>query len=66
MDWNMYPRPSLKREGNFLILNDGWTLNGKTIRVPFPPESRLSGYEGEISQSFTYKKDFEIFGYDND
>lgn len=60
MDWNMYPRPSLKREGNFLILNDGWTLNGKTIRVPFPPESRLSGYEGEISPSFTYKKDFEL------
>ncbi len=59
--WNdTYPRPSLKRGGNYQILNDGWTLNGSAINVPFPPESRLAGFTGELSEVFCYQRDFDI------
>ena len=40
-----YPRPLLKRD-SFYSLCEGWKLNGNDIEVPFPPESKLSGYEG--------------------
>ena len=33
-----YPRPRMKRD-KFQILSDGWTIMGKSIKVPFPPES---------------------------
>ena len=59
--WNeTYPRPSLKRGGNYQILNDGWTLNGSTIQVPFPPESKLSGFSGALSETFCYSREFAI------
>lgn len=59
--WNdTYPRPSLKRGGNFQILNDGWSLNGSSIQLPFPPESKLSGYTGALSETFCYSRDFII------
>ena len=41
-----YPRPLLKRD-SFFSLCGKWKLNGRDIEVPFPPESDLSGYEGE-------------------
>ena len=51
--WSEYPRPGMKRD-SYLCLNGDWSLSvlrkgeeseiGK-IRVPFPPESRLSGIE---------------------
>lgn len=42
--WDLlYPRPIMVR-GNYMILGKGWKLNGQTITVPFPPESKASGY----------------------
>ena len=47
--WAVHPRPQMKRE-NWLNLNGAWdfavgepNFSGKTIRVPFCPESALSG-----------------------
>lgn len=47
--WDVYPRPSLRRE-SFYNLNGSWALAvgekgtfDREIRVPFPPESLLSG-----------------------
>ena len=64
--WQEYPRPQCKRD-SFLCLNGDWSLSvlqacdGQerevgTIRVPFVPESRLSG----IEQTFD-KKDILIY-----
>lgn len=54
--WNVYPRPQLRRD-SFLCLNGEWdfavgdmtepTTYDRTIRVPFAPESLLSGI-GEV------------------
>ena len=57
--WNLYPRPQMKRDG-YLLLNQDWTLNGKSIRVPFPPQSLLSGYCGHIGSKLVYQTKFEI------
>ena len=45
--WQVYPRPQMKRK-NWLNLNGGWDFSVDCekkglIRVPFCPESRLSG-----------------------
>ena len=47
--WSVYPRPQMKRD-SYLCLNGEWEFsagtpdfNGKTILVPFCPESALSG-----------------------
>ena len=47
--WNIYPRPQMRRD-SWLNLNGEWDFSagkpafeGKTILVPFCPESRLSG-----------------------
>lgn len=46
MNWEACcPRPQLRR-ASFLPLSDGWTLEGRPIRVPWPPQSALSGYSG--------------------
>lgn len=58
-DFIKFPRPQLRRK-NFLILDGDWKLNGKLVRVPFPPQSVLSGFEGEVPDEFTYTKEFEI------
>ena len=53
--WNAYPRPQLRRD-SFLCLNGWWDFAvtqeptppeayDRTIRVPYPPESLLSGVE---------------------
>ncbi|MBR5755885.1 MAG: glycoside hydrolase family 2, partial [Erysipelotrichaceae bacterium] len=55
-----YPRPLLKRD-SFLSLNGRWSLNGKDIEIPFPPESDLSGYKGETGE-LRYEKTFTIPG----
>uniref|UniRef100_UPI0040561032 glycoside hydrolase family 2 protein n=1 Tax=Agathobacter sp. TaxID=2021311 RepID=UPI0040561032 len=57
--WQSYPRPQLKREG-FKILNGTWKMNGKEIQVPFPPQSRLSGYIGEVGEHLVYETTFII------
>ena len=49
--WTVYPRPQMKRD-SYLNLNGEWEFavqaqdfDGKTIRVPFCPESALSGVQ---------------------
>ena len=57
--WQVYPRPQMKREG-WHILNGEWKLNGKKIRMPFPPQAFLSGFSGEVGKQLTYEKEFVI------
>lgn len=56
--WEKYPRPQLYRE-NWYSLNGIWELDGNAIKVPFVPESQLSGYQGEIKEHMTYRKCFQ-------
>ena len=55
--WIKHPRPQMKRD-NYLIISEGWTIDGKEIKVPFPPQALLSGYEGDVSDEFSYKVNF--------
>ncbi len=70
--WNIYPRPQLRRE-SFLCLNGIWDFKIKTtdglpdkyggsIRVPFPPESELSGVETtpKKNEYLYYRKHFSL------
>lgn len=54
--WNVYPRPQMKRE-SFLCLNGEWEVaiddEPYSIRVPFCPESLLSGVGMPPSDLFT-------------
>lgn len=53
-----YPRPLLKRDSFFSLCGE-WKLNDKKIEVPFPPESKLSGYEGDLNE-LVYTKTFSL------
>lgn len=57
--WQVYPRPQMKREG-WQILNGTWLLNGKEIRMPFPPQAFLSDFLGEVEEQLTYEKEFVL------
>lgn len=57
--WNVYPRPQMYREG-YLMLNEGWTLNGRSVYLPFPPQSALAGYEGKIGDKLIYETSVKI------
>lgn len=60
MSWkDEYPRPLLRRESYFAI-SEGWTLNGKPICVPFPPEAPLSGFQGDVPEDLDYKVTFDL------
>ncbi len=60
MDWNdHYPRPMMRR-ASFFPLGEGWTLNGRPIRVPFPPEARLSGFQGQVTDDLEYRVRFTL------
>ena len=61
-DWTEYPRPQMKRD-SYMSLCGEWELKvvsgeeidlGK-IKVPFPPESRLSGIERDKNKYEVYK-----------
>lgn len=70
--WPEYPRPSLRRD-SFVNLNGEWDFAvgdpaimpenfDRTIRVPFPPESKLSGI-GQVfpeEQALYYRKKFTL------
>ena len=70
--WPEYPRPSLRRD-SFVNLNGDWDFAvgdpaqlpehfDRTIRVPFPPESKLSGI-GQVfpeEQALYYRKNFTL------
>ena len=63
-----YPRPQMKRNSYFSLCGN-WDLSCKkdeqeerlgTIRVPFPPESRLSGVERQLKKGgqYIYRRTF--------
>jgi len=55
--WQKYPRPQMRRK-EWYSLNGIWELDGKSVRVPFPPESVLAEYSGEVKEQMTYVKHF--------
>ncbi|MBR6537107.1 MAG: hypothetical protein IKT67_07875 [Lachnospiraceae bacterium] len=57
--WKKHPRPQLRRE-LFHILDKEWRLNGQGIRVPFPPQAPLSGYEGDMVTKLCYEVSFVL------
>ncbi len=64
LPWNTYPRPQMRRD-SFFCLNGEWdfSANGgawETIRVPFPPESLLSGICRDMGKTpkLIYRKQF--------
>lgn len=57
--WKQYPRPQMKRE-LYQILQGNWKLNGQDIRVPFPPQSVLSEYQGQIEDFLVYETEFRV------
>ncbi len=58
-NWNTYPRPQLKRP-NYKILNGIWKLNNQKIMIPFPPQSKLSEYSDNITDTLVYEYDFDM------
>ncbi len=52
-----YPRPQLRRD-SFFALNQGWTLNGTPIQVPWPPQAPLSGWTREAGEVLRYETAF--------
>lgn len=61
---NEYPRPDFIRE-KWMPLNGTWNFQDGTdktpvkIQVPFPPQSRLSGFQKELtSDRITYQRNF--------
>lgn len=68
--WTEYPRPQLKRD-SYLSLCGKWSLavvtnDGKEelgdIKVPYPPESRISGIERQLKkgEKYIYEKKFYL------
>ena len=52
-----HPRPQMARD-SIQMLDGEWFLNGCPIRVPFPPESEASGFEGRCKPKLHYCKEF--------
>ena len=70
--WNTYPRPQMKRD-SFFCLNGEWEFCtaknsvvpgffGEKIKVPFPPQSVLSGIHRDIpgNDYLFYRKEFSL------
>lgn len=57
--WSSYPRPQMKRK-SFYSLNGEWQMNHETIRVPFAPQSILSGYRKLVGFHMHYSKQFVL------
>lgn len=57
--WQEYPRPQLKRE-DWMSLNGSWTLNNRSVLVPFPPQASLSGYNKAVEKQLIYEKVFTL------
>ena len=69
--WQVYPRPQLKRN-SYVNLNGIWDFGvgshtfpkhyDKTIRVPFCPESLLSGIQEHFPEgcALAYRKTFSL------
>ena len=60
MNWmDLYPRPQLRRDSYYPLM-ENWLLNGQPIRLPFPPESRLSGFECSVIEEMAYETRFTL------
>lgn len=57
--WAQYPRPQMKR-GDWICLNGSWDLNGRKVRVPFPPQSHLSGFRRRVGAKLEYTRRFTV------
>lgn len=66
--WQAYPRPTLRRD-SYLNLNGEWEFSvgnperfDRRIRVPFPPESLLSGVHERFpeAQRLYYRRSFRL------
>ena len=63
--WNIYPRPQMRRD-SYLNLNGMWELSVDAhcypIRVPFCPESRLSGVQQHFEEGscLCYRRSFTL------
>ncbi|MBE6902323.1 MAG: glycoside hydrolase family 2 [Ruminococcaceae bacterium] len=68
--WNVYPRPQFKRN-KWLSLCGDWQLSVQgaqgekalgAIRVPFPPESRISGIQRALAKDerYIYRRSFAL------
>ena len=55
-----YPRPQLRRSSFFSLCGAEWTLDDQPVCVPFPPQSRLSGYEGNVGDQMHYQTRFTL------
>ncbi len=51
---NKYPRPSMVRD-SYMCLNGKWDDG---VVVPFPLESSLSGFDGEVPKTYIYHRKF--------
>ena len=56
-----YPRPQLRRD-SFFPLHGGWSLDGRPIQAPWPPQAPLSGYDGAVGDVLRYKTTFTLPG----
>jgi len=60
MSWmHEYPRPQLQRD-SFFCLNGEWTANGQRVQVPYPLQSALSGWKGDVPEHVEYEKVFSL------
>ena len=57
--WNIYPRPQMHRD-SYKILNEDWTLNGKSIYMPFPPQSILAEYPYKVGANLVYETQISV------
>ena len=57
--WNIYPRPQMRRD-SYIMLNEDWTLNGKIICVPFPPQAILAEYTQKIGKNLVYETKIRV------
>lgn len=58
-DYINFPRPQFRRD-DFYLLDGEWKVLGQTVKVPYPLQSKLSGFEGEVPCKFIYEREFEI------
>lgn len=62
MFWmNEYPRPQMRRE-SFFCLNGAWMANGQKVHIPYPLQSALSGWQGEVPDDIVYERVFTLPG----
>ncbi len=52
-----YPRPQAVRNNRYQILNGTWSCG---VTVPFPLQSELSGFKGEVPDRYRYYTTFEL------